>query len=170
MRGFFRFAQSGAGMAALGLASAANFATAQTDPVQLAVAGTTIVVNNLNDVALGTWSGVGQLRRNENFCVGTSVNPHRYRITATGSGTAGAFTIGNGVTALPYTLEFRDNGGGFATLTSGVALTNQFGGTIAFCTGGGQNARLRITFQEADLLTGTAGSYSGTIVLLVAPE
>ena len=159
----------GAGLLGLCLATA-GLAAAETPPIQLAAVGTSILVNNLTDLNFGTWSGIGQLRLTEDICVGTNAAPYRYSITVTGSGAGGAYTIGNGVTALPYTLEYRDRSGGFAAMTSGTALTNQRGDTIATCTGGGQNGRLRVTFQEADLLVATAGNYNGALTLVVAPE
>jgi hypothetical protein len=161
------------GAAALALtvpATASAQDSATPGPVQLAQGGPTVIVNGLTDFNLGSWSGSGQLRQTDSMCVGTSQSPFRYRITATGSGAGGAFTVTNGISALPYTLEHRGASGAFQTMTAGTALTGQRGSSLATCNAGTNTARLRITFTEPNLLGATAGSYSGTITLVVAPE
>ena len=136
----------------------------------LQTAQATIIVNQLDDTAMGTWSGTGDMVRTMNHCVGTSPTG-LYRVTATGSGAGGAFTLSNGSDTLAYQVEFAGRTGGFVALTAGVARSGFNGDTQAQCTGlSRQSERVRITISAANLAAAPAGTYAGTLTLTVAPE
>lgn len=131
--------------------------------------GQTIIINQLEDFSLGTWSGSGNMVLTLNHCVGPTST--QYRITARGSGSGGAFTLTNGISQLAYGVQYAGRTGGFATLTAGVPRTGLTGDTQAQCTGlTRESERLRITITAANLTAATAGTYSGSLTLTVAPE
>ena len=72
---------------------------------------------------------------------------------------------------LSYKVEYAGRGGSFTQLSPGVALTNLTGDTQSQCTGlTRQNERVRVTILATNLAAATAGNYSGTLTLVVAPE
>lgn len=156
----FKFSRAISAVCCAVLGAAALLQTAQA----------TIVVNQLDDMPMGTWSGAGDMVRTMNHCVGTSPIG-LYRVTATGSGAGGAFTLSNGSSTLAYQVEFAGRTGGFFALAAGVARSGFNGNTQAQCTGlTRQNERVRITIRAADLAAAPAGTYAGTLTLTVAPE
>jgi hypothetical protein len=136
-----------------------------------AQAQTQIIINQLDDISLGTWSGSGNMTGNSKHCVGTSPNNRNYLITATGSGAAAAFTITNGTTPLAYTVSYKERGSAAWTdLTSGVASGPYQGWRLDRCQAGRERQRVRVRFFAANLIAATAGTYNGTLYLLVAPQ
>lgn len=130
-------------------------------------------VNNLSDVAFGTLGQVAADRSSaQSLCVYSG--SQRYSVTATGSGTRGAFTLTNGRTQLPYEVQW-----GFAgDQPAGTALNPGIGlsGTVAFfnnlfCSASiGSSASLIVILRAASIGSAGAGDYTGTLTLLVAPE
>ncbi len=128
-------------------------------------------VNNLNDIDLGTFTGAaGDLSGSDNFCIyrnGTG----NYNITMTGSGTASAFTLTDGSNTLPYSVSFTN--GSANAITSGNSLAAQAGAFTANdnCNSGvNDNVSVSVTVANSDLSSVPAGSYSGTLTMVVAPE
>lgn len=128
-------------------------------------------ITNLDDIALGSWSGTGDLAGGDNVCVWSTTR--RYRITATGSGAGGAFTLSDGGTnTVAYSVQWADSSGATSgsAMTSGTALTGQNSTTTSTTCGGGTNATLLVRILEAALQSAPAAAYTGTLTLVVAPE
>lgn len=148
-------------LAALALATAAP-AGAQARPQ--------ILINQIDDVPLGTWFGIGDMSQIMRFCVGTHGNGRRFRLTATGSASGGAFRINNGASQLPFSLEIND-GAGWQSLASGNSLGPLQGTNINKCQDRTEEPlQLRVTLRQSDLATASSGLYSGTVSLMVVPE
>lgn len=131
-----------------------------------------VIINRIDDLPFGTWSGAGQMQQTMLHCVGSTTLGNGFNVRATGSGTGGAFTIASGVGSLAYTVEYRSpTAGSFQTLTAGITRSGFSGTTtlncILFST---EPAAVRVTFSAANLAAARAGSYSGTLTLTVAPE
>jgi hypothetical protein len=130
-------------------------------------------ISSLDDIALGTWSGSGDMTGSDNACVWSTTR--KYQITATGSGTAGAFTLTNGG-ATPSTIAYSvqwagtSGAGSGSAMTSGTALTGQTTSTTSTTCGGSTNSTLLIRVLDADLSSAPAATYTGTLTLVVAPE
>ncbi|MFK8017029.1 MAG: hypothetical protein AB8G17_16520 [Gammaproteobacteria bacterium] len=141
-------------------------------------------LSGLSDMALGTWSGTGDLSANQNLCVGrTGVGffaNGSYRIRASGDGDASdvhAFTLSNGAQSVYYDVFFNDQTGlvGRTPLTGGVMLSAQQGfglweifNVVFGCTV--RNANLSINVPEAQLAAASGGVYSGTLTLVLIPD
>ena len=129
----------------------------------------TVVIKNLTDLALGSWSGTANMVGTGNLCVGSSTSGRGYSVRATGSGTGGIFLVSNGTSQLPYTLEYKSNAG-FQALAANTTLGGQVGAAVTGCNSGQLNGQIRVTFLLADLSAATSGAYSGTLTLLVTPQ
>ncbi len=161
----------------LGTSSSA-YADIQVDkPAQARITGMT-------DLSLPSWViGDGDKELFTNVCIYSTSGA--YTVVATGSGTANAFTLTDGLGSstlhvTPYTVQWNDAGVG-AIGTGGTALTAAAAPAAfthasvdsADCTGGvapGKNARINVDFLGADLLKLASGTFTGTLTLLVAPN
>ena len=96
-------------------------------------------------------------------------------MTASGSGTASAFTLANGAATVPYSVEWAQTSGQSAgtSLGVGTALTGQKStATNALCASGpSSTASLIVRMSTASLQSMPALTvYTGTLTLVVAPE
>lgn len=126
-----------------------------------------VQISNMNDFSFGTWSGSGQLQSTDNICIhDTQVNP-RYGITASGSGAGSAFTIQSGANTIAYTAEWQGSVTAITTLIPAVKSQFQDANRVSATCGGGTNASLRITISQANLEAANAGTYTGTLTILL---
>lgn len=128
-----------------------------------------VIINKLDDLDHGSWSGTGNLTRTSRHCVASTAPGNLYSVTITGDGPGGAFEARSGPDTLPYIVFYRDQpGNSFVQVTSGVPLTDLVGqNNPNRCRG--QRQRVRVRFLAADLAAAPAGTYGGTLTLLVAP-
>ncbi len=147
------------------------------------IMGLNVRLSGLNDLALGTWSGSGDVAGDDNLCIGRTgigfFGSGLYRILASGDGRPGnpaAFTLSNGATQIEYEAFFNDQTGtaGRQPLVPGAALTNQsgFGGWFALNYLFGcvvENANVSVVIRDP-VLRAAAGPYSGTLTLVLIPE
>jgi hypothetical protein len=136
----------------------------------VAPAFSVVRISNMNDFSFGSWTGVGDLVQSDSICIhdSSTANTNRYTIRATGSGGGGAFSLNSGPNTLAYAVAWQGSQGGIVNLTSGTNTNFRRASTSTTC-GGGTNATLRITITEANMLAATAGSYSGTLTILLQP-
>ncbi len=127
-------------------------------------------INNLNDINLGTFGGgAGNLTGSDAFCVYRN-GAGNYNINMTGSGTASAFTLASGGNTVPYSVDFV-NGATTTAMATGTALTGQTGAnTTSETCGGADNVSINVAVANADLVAAPAGTYTGTLTMVVAPE
>ena len=140
-------------------------------------------INGFADMAFGTWPGTGSFTADDNLCIGRTgvgfFGTGIYRILASGDGEPGnpaAFTLSNGIDRLYYRAFFNDETGtaGRQELTPGVMMLNQSGSGFSFvlnmlanCLV--ENANVSVEVPESEL-TNSAGSYVGTLALVLIPE
>lgn len=153
----------GIGCAIASLLYAATPASAQT-----------VQIGSLTDLSFGTISSVATSQTvSETLCVYSSVT--NYTVRATGSGTGGAFTLANGGAQMPYMVQWASSG----SQTSGTQLTAGAGVRFTpsvlnlLCSLGSLlagSASLIVTLPPASLSAAQAGTYTGTLTLLVSPN
>ena len=131
-------------------------------------------ITGLTDV---TFSGVDpavSVSNTQSDCVWSNTLNGGYSITATGSGTGGAFTLSNSSNTVPYSVQWA----GTASQTSGTTLTAKTAATGFTSTATSPTclaapsttSSLIIGITSASLLGMTASSsYTGTLTLLVTP-
>ncbi len=128
----------------------------------------TVVINKLDDLNFGAWSGGGNMTRTSRHCVASTAPGNLFNVTIAGNGPGGSFTmVGPG--SLPYRVWYRDRAGNpWIEAQPGVTILNLLGrNNPNNCRG--QRQRLRVRFMSADLAAARAGSYSGTLTLIVVP-
>ena len=130
-------------------------------------------ISKLTDVAFGTISNFSADAVNsQNICIFSSSG--RYSVTATGSGTGGAFNLASGGQLLAYEVQWAavPNQTLGTALLHGVelmSLTTSAGNQN--CNPGQQRTASLITILRATAASAaSAGSYSGTLTLLIRPN
>jgi hypothetical protein len=128
-------------------------------------------IQDLSDVDFGTLTALtSDASRNQDLCLFSQTNG--YNIRAFGSGAGGAFTLSSGSSTLPYEVQWSASAG----QTAGTMLTanNTLSGLISNAQqqgcNGGPSASIIVLLRSASLSSATAGSYTGTLTLVVAPE
>jgi hypothetical protein len=157
----------------LGLLQVACVALLALTPVS--AEAQSVRINKLADFAFGSITNFSiDQRRRRSICVFTTPLGTRYRVTATGSGAGGAFTLVSGGSTMPYEVEWAAASGQTTgtALTSGVALTNlSTNATVSGCTSGpATSASLIAILRSATVSAARSGSYRGTLTLLIAPN
>jgi hypothetical protein len=132
-------------------------------------------ISGLSDVAFTNVDPGVDASNAQNVCVWSNTATKGYRVTATGSGTANAFTLANGALTVPYSVEWSASSGqtGGTALSTGTPLTSLVStATNVNCASGpSSSASLIVKVGSASLQTMNAStSYTGTLTLLVAPE
>ncbi len=128
-----------------------------------------IKISNLDDIDLGTWSGSGDLVGSDENCVWSTTRG--YNLTASGSGAGNAFTITDGANDIAYSVAWDDTDSTDQAVTVGTALSAQVTNAVSVnCAARGDTANVAVTISEADMAAAPAGTYNGTLTLIVAPE
>ena len=132
-------------------------------------------ITGLADVAFTNQDPATAASNAQNVCIWSNTATKAYTITATGSGTASAFTLTNGSGTVPYSVEWaatsgQTNGTALSTGTASASLTtaavNQTCSAAPTTT-----ASLIVGIATTDLGTMSAGSsYTGTLTLVVTPQ
>lgn len=126
-------------------------------------------ISNLGDIVLGTFAGVDASGTSAACIYRNSATT--YQITASGNGTANAFTLTDGTGTVGYSVTYADGATVADSMSSGIALVGQDGAdTDVDCAATGNNALIGVTVAAADAAALPAGSYSGTLTLVVAPN
>lgn len=128
-------------------------------------------ISNMDDISLGSWDGTTDLAETEDVCVWS--NTGAYQITAEGDGAGNAFTLANGANTVAYTVQWDDAATGSASgtaLTSGTPLTTQSTSATSTTCGAGANSSLIVGVASSEFESVPAGTYTGTLTLVVAPE
>lgn len=112
----------------------------------------------------------------QNVCVWSNTATRGYRVTATGSGAASAFTLANGaLPVVPYSVEWSGTTGQTTgtSLTTGTALVGQTSAATAQdCSSGPVSSASLIVRVGSSALQAmpAATTFTGTLTLVVAPE
>jgi hypothetical protein len=134
-----------------------------------------VQLSGLNDVSFTNQDPATPASSAQNVCVWSNTSTKGYNVTATGSGTANAFTLANGALTVPYSVEWAGSSGQSSgtALATGSALTGLLStATNATCSAGpASTASLIVKISAASLQSMQAATtYTGTLTLVVAPE
>ena len=152
--------------AVLALALAASPLHAQSNNVR---------ISKLSDVAFGSIANVGADATNsQSLCVYANTANQGYRFTASGSAPGGAFSLTSGSFLLNYEVQWNQapSQSSGTQLSPNVTLTGLISSaTQQTCNSGpATTASLILVLRSSELSNARAGSYSGTLTLLVGPE
>lgn len=132
-------------------------------------------ISDLSDVTFGTVTNLSSdVRVAQNLCAFTQSATSNYLVTATGGGAGGAFAMVAGSAQLAYEVEWASSPNqttGIA-LSAGIALTGlNSSATQQTCNAGSpSSASLIVIIRASQLGAALAGSYSGALSLMIAPE
>ena len=134
-----------------------------------------VQISGLSDVSFANQDPATAALSAQNICVWSNTSTKGYNVTASGSGTANAFTLANGALTTPYTVEWAQTSGQSSgtALATGTALTGQKStATNALCASGpASTASLIVKMSTTSLQSMQAATtYTGTLTLVVAPE
>ena len=130
----------------------------------------------LSDVSFSSVDPSTAATNSQNVCAWSNTATKGYSITATGSGTGGAFTLASGVLSpVPYSIQWNQTSGQSSgtSLTAGTALGSLVStATKPTCSSGpSTTASLIVTVAATDLQSMVAAtSYTGTLTLLLTPQ
>jgi hypothetical protein len=149
-------------------AAAASLTASVPASAQLAQAQ----ITGLSDIVIGTiGSFTSDVTRSETVCAFSSGALLSYHVTATGNGPGFVLksTLGG---SLPYEVQWNQaaNQTSGTTLTSGVALNGQTAQTLLANCLLGSSGSLTVILRSAALTAASAGDYSGTLTILLAPN
>lgn len=140
-----------------------------TSVVSLTVADN-VKITGISDIALGSWSGTGNLVGSTSYCVYRN-GGDSYSITATTD--QSNFSVYSPTTkdSIPFTAQVSDTVNSvIAPLTYNTATTAALKGSTSMTCGGGSNGQLQVTFAQSALQTASSGTdYQATVTLLVQP-
>jgi hypothetical protein len=138
-------------------------------------ASSKVRITKLSDVAFGSIANLGiDSSQSQSVCLYSDTSTSGYNITATGTGPGGAFQLASGPSALSYEVQWNSSGSQSSgnPLSPNVPLTGQTStATQQTCNSGPPtSASLIILFRSGVLSSATAGTYSGTLTLVVGAE
>ena len=127
-------------------------------------------ITGLSDMAFGALATTGaDTQMNESLCADRELLNTAYSVTASGSGSGSAFTLTNGTTTLPYEVQWSATSGQTSgtNLRAGVALAGQNAGLLCTLLGS-TDASLIVIIRGTQAAAARAGSYSGTLTILLS--
>ncbi|WP_420144656.1 hypothetical protein [Sphingobium sp.] len=132
-------------------------------------------ITGLADVSFTNADPSGAATNTQSNCVWSNTATKGYSITATGSGTAGAFTLANGSLTAAYTVQWAASSGQAtgSPLTAGTALSGLTSLAVSpTCASAPTTTSSLIIGMSAAALQGMQSStvYTGTLTLLVTPQ
>lgn len=133
-----------------------------------------VQISGLSDIAFGTVDPTAAASNAQDVCVWSNSSGRAYSIIATGSGADDAFSLTDGTNELAYAVEWAGSPGqsSGSALTPATALTGLSSTAVSpTCSGGPtDSASLIVKMTSAELQAAIAGSYTGILTLVVAPQ
>ena len=132
-------------------------------------------------ITIGSYTlGDGTQTINLPVCIYSSTYGGGYSVNVTGNGAGSSFQSSNTIHAfnLPYAVKWDDGGGGalgtlanITTLTSGTPLLGQANADTASlsCATAGNTAQITVVVTGTNLDLAPAGTYVGTLTIVITP-
>ena len=139
-----------------------------------AFAADKVRISGLQTANFGQLAGTGDRSISQNLCAYSSSVTGGYSVTATGTGSGGAFSLTSSIATISYEVLWADTSG----QNSGTSLIagTPIGGftsnaTQHFCNSGPtSSASMTIVIRSATIQSARAGTYSGTLQIMIVPE
>ncbi len=134
-----------------------------------------VQISELTDVAFGTIANMSSdISQSQTVCAYSNALNSNYSVRLTGSGAGGALTLSNGAATMPYDVQWN-SAAGQTSGTQLVAGVPQSGfvsqGVLPGCTLGlTRSGSLTVILRAASLSAAHAGSYTGTLTVLISPN
>lgn len=130
-----------------------------------------IRVSQLNDINLGTFSGVTDLVGSDSLCVYRNSNAP-YGVRVSGQGAAGAYVALNGMSQVPLQVSWNDGSGAVALLPGGLlsGRGNVYTAGLDCAGGAANNAVIAVTATAAGMSAVNPGQYTGVLTVTVETQ
>lgn len=130
-------------------------------------------ITNIANITVNPYGGSGGIAQDDDVCIYSNDagnTPPRYKVTASGSGAASAFTITNGAQTIAYTVEWNNaTGEGNNNLVTTVQSAAFSPATNTYpCAA--NNANFQVLATHNNVMSVPAGTYTGTLTLVIAPD
>ena len=132
-------------------------------------------ITKLSDVTFGSISNLAvDASAAQNICVFSNASGRRYRVTATGSAPGGQFALASGSSLLDYDVQWNAASGQSSGIPLSPSVTQT--GLVSAATqqtcnsGPATSASLILLLRSTALSSATAGSYSGTLTLIIGAD
>ena len=163
------------GLGRAGRSAAFALAAALLAAGQAQAQSNNVRITKLSDVAFGSLANLGvDATSAQSICVFAHTGSSGYRVTATGSAPGGAFALSSGASLLAYDVQWSASAGQTSgtQLSPNATLTGlSSSATQQTCNNGpATSASLIVVLRSVELTSATAGSYTGTLTLLIGPE
>lgn len=135
--------------------------------------GDRVKISGLDDIALGAFSGAGDMVGSSAFCVyrnGTGL--YNMTVTSANQDGDGNFRATDGTNFVSYGVSYdvdADASDG-TEISSGETRTGLAGEARSPSCSATDNAAIQVSFAEEELLGAVAGAYTDTLTLLVEPN
>jgi hypothetical protein len=132
-------------------------------------------ITNLSDVGFGTIANLNvDAVQSQSVCVYADTNTSGYNVTGIGAGPGGAFQLSSGAASMSFDVLWSSSPGqnSGTQLTPNIPLTGQVSsGTHQSCSNGpATTASLVVVLRSIALSSAAAGTYNGTLTLVIGPE
>jgi len=134
-------------------------------------------ISNIGDIIFNPFSGGGDIAKSDDVCVYTNLDSRRYRVRARGSGDDHQFELLETESKQPlmyqvYWSNSVGTGGDQIALQPNVMSEVLDGANIdsSNCSIGGDSANFEIRILESQLMSVTAGEYTGRVTFSILPE
>lgn len=132
-------------------------------------------ITGLTDVTFANQDPNTAASSAQNVCVWSNTATKAYTITASGSGTASAFTLSNGSGTAAYTVEWASTSGQTSgtALSAATASSSLTSGAVNQTCSSAPTASATLLVKMATVDLGgmsAGGNYTGTLTLLVTPQ
>jgi hypothetical protein len=138
-------------------------------------ASNNVRITGLTDVAFGTVANLSaDAVQSQSLCLYANTASNGYNVRASGSGAGGTFSLSSGSDELPFEVQWNGTAGQSSgtQLSANVVLSGLT--TVATqqtCNSGpAVSASLVVILRSAALSSASAGSYNGSLTLLIGPE
>ena len=163
------------GTPTMSLLACSCLAVILTSAAPASAASNNVRITGLTDVAFGTLASLSSdASRSQSVCVYANTATAGYNVRASGSGPGGAFALTSGSNSLPFEVQWSSAAGqGAGTqLTANVALPGQTSSASQqTCNSGpASSASLIVILRSAALSGALAGSYNGSLTIVIGPE
>ncbi len=132
-------------------------------------------ITGLTDVAFGTIANISvDAIQSQSICIYSNSVTNGYNVTASGTGPGGNFQLLSGAQSMPFEVQWSAASGQSSgtQLSPNVPLTGQTSSANQQSCNAGppSSASLIVILRSSALSSVTAGTYNGTLTLVVGPE
>ena len=144
-------------------------------PSQVVAQSNNVRITKLSDVSFGTVTNLEtDAVLGQSVCVFANTSSNGYWVTATGSGAGGAYTLSSASGTMGYEVQWSQMSGqstGVQLIPNAPLSGQTSSARHQTCNSGPPtSASLIIALRSEALSSATAGSYSGTLTLVIGPE